>query len=67
MNASRTHPSDAPNQLDSPIPLSADERNLLVAGSLRLLLGRLDRGMPVHADDLIRIASYAHSNERTAA
>jgi hypothetical protein len=64
MNGSQTNHADMPYRLDEPVNLSHQERKLLMGGSLRLMLGRIDRGIGVYAEDLIRIASYADTDDQ---
>jgi hypothetical protein len=39
--------------------ISPQDRRLLVKASLGLFLRRMNHGVPVHADDLIRLAAFA--------
>jgi hypothetical protein len=39
--------------------ISSDDRRLLVRAQLGLLLRRANHGVPVRADDLIRLAAFA--------
>ena len=58
MKTSHLTPNSEPIHLDAPINLSDGERTVLVRGSLRLMLSRVDAGIPLYVDDLIRIAAY---------
>jgi hypothetical protein len=58
MNMEKIAPIDSSSNPDQE-NLTASDRQLLVRASLCLFLRRLNHGIPVFRDDLLRIAYYA--------